>query len=57
MERLKQLRGLIIAFVSGMSLSQLSIGIKICIAVPLLLLWFMNYDEKKFDKRKRVSYD
>ena len=47
MRRVKQLRSMILAFVTGLALSNLSTGVKLCIAVPLGLVWFMNYDEKK----------
>lgn len=47
MQRIKQLRGLIITFVTGLSLSNLSIGVKLCIAVPVAIMWFMSYDERK----------
>lgn len=47
MQRIRQLRSMILAFVTGLSLSNLSIGVKLCIAVPLCLMWFMSYDERK----------
>ncbi|WP_430598322.1 hypothetical protein [Enterococcus sp. AZ177] len=49
MRNLKIKRSILIAFVSGMSLSSLSIGAKLCIAVPLVLVWLMSYDEKKIN--------
>jgi len=53
MRKLKQLRGLVIAFISGMSLSQLSIGAKLCIAVPLILLWLISYDDAAIERNER----
>lgn len=47
MRKLKQLRSMILAFVTGLALSNLSAGVKLCIAVPLAIVWFMSYDEKK----------
>lgn len=44
MRNLKITRSMILAFVLGMSLSRLTLGAKVCIAVPLVLLWFMSYD-------------
>lgn len=55
MRKLKQLRGLLIAFVSGLALGNTEMGIKLCIIVPLVILLFMTYDEKEFNKRKRYS--
>lgn len=49
MQRIRQLRGLIIAFITGLALSNLSIGVKLCIAVPIAIMWFMSYDEKKIN--------
>jgi len=49
MRNLKITRSMILAFISGMSLSSLSIGAKLCIAVPLVLVWLMSYDEKKIN--------
>ncbi|WP_375180570.1 hypothetical protein, partial [Enterococcus rotai] len=53
MRKLKQLRGLVIAFIGGMSLSQLSVGAKICIAIPLILLWLINYDDAAIERNER----
>jgi len=47
MQRIRQLRSMILAFVTGLALSNLSTGVKLCIAVPLAIVWFMSYDEKK----------
>lgn len=57
MRKLKQLRGLLIAFVSGLALGNTETGIKLCIIIPLVILLFMTYDEKAFDKRKKASYE
>jgi Sec-independent protein secretion pathway component TatC len=53
MRNLKITRSMILAFVLGMSLSSLTLGAKVCIAVPLVLLWFMSYDEKLFHQNKK----
>lgn len=59
MRKLKQLRGLIIAFVTGLALSNLSTGIKLCIAVSLILtqLVFLEWDfHYQHCIRNEVSY-
>ncbi|WP_348920151.1 hypothetical protein [Enterococcus rotai] len=53
MRKLKVTRSMILSFVLGMALSQLSVGAKICIAAPLILIWFMSYDEKMFYQNKK----
>lgn len=55
MRKLKQLRGLLLSFTSGLALGNTKTGTKFCIIVPLVILLFMNYDEKTFEKRKRYS--
>lgn len=52
MRNLKITRSIILSFIIGMSLSQLSVGIKLCIAIPLVIVWLMSYDEKVFHQNK-----
>lgn len=55
MRKLKQLRGLLLSFVGGLVLGNVETGTKFCIIIPLVILLFMSYDEKTFEKRKRYS--
>ena len=57
MRKLKVTRSMILSFILGMSLSQLSVGTKICVAVPLIILWTMFYDEKKFKEKRGMQYE
>lgn len=52
MQRIKQLRSMILAFVTGLAISNLSTGVKLCIVVPLVIVWLMSYDEKVFHQNK-----
>lgn len=53
MKRIRQLRGLLLSFTSGLVLGNTETGIKLCIIVPLVIVLFMTYDEKVLNKRKR----
>lgn len=55
MRNLKITRSMILTFIFGMSLSQLSVGIKLCIAAPLVIVWLMSYDEKKINFRRESN--
>lgn len=55
MKLIRQLRGLLLSFTNGLALGNLETGTKLCIIVPLVILLFMTYDEKEFNKRKRYS--
>ena len=50
MRRIKQLRGLLLAFSSGLMLGNLDFGTKVCIIVPLLILHFISADDVLFKK-------
>lgn len=56
MRKLKVTRSMILSFILGMSLSQLSIGMKICVAVPLIILWMMFYDDQLFHQNKNMKF-
>ncbi|MDH6364705.1 hypothetical protein M2139_001719 [Enterococcus sp. PF1-24] len=52
MQRLKQYRGLLIAFTSGLVLSNhLSLGFKVSLVVPVALVLLMDFDSKKFESK------
>lgn len=55
MKRLRQIRGLLLSFTSGLTLGNTETGIKLCIVVPLVILLFMMYDEKKASRNNPTS--
>ena len=44
MRKLRIARSMILSFAAGLIIGNVSNGVKICIIVPLIILWFMSLD-------------
>ncbi|MDA9472288.1 hypothetical protein [Enterococcus sp. 5H] len=53
MRNLKITRSMILAFILGLSLSNLSIGSKLCISIPMVLIWLISYDDAAIEGNDR----